>query len=449
MVKTAPPLQPSRHRDHRGRRRRRLPGLGCRRRRGKGLRRLSRLLAARGRGGRHPPAGPARPRQTHGRARRCGTATAPVGAAAASARRCRPGSRAPSDWESSAAAKIEPSPMSPPTPTPTRASRSTTRLRMRYEEGGVMHVGHWCTIGGTSLASPLIASVFALAGGAGGVAYPAETLYENEARRPNSLHDVVSGSNGECTAAIQQRRWPSGCTELQEAASCSEKAICLARARLRRPHRGRHPERDRRLRAHQRRSQAEDRRKAAREEALRKEKQREEERQREEKKARRRRPKREKTSGTELRAARLDHGRLDHRRGQRLLRRTARPALLIRHDGAPRRPPPRSQPTIKLTAFALTPTALLALNRARPKVSNVGFAFTLSAAARVRASIAKLVRVQGREHWVLVPGSVTFAAVKGSQPTASTSNNGLTPGSYRLTLTPEHGSARSITFQIG
>ena len=58
--------------------------------------------------------------------------------------------------------------------------------------------------------------------------------------------------------------------------------------------------------------------------------------------------------------------------------------------------------TIKLTAFALTPTALLALNRVRPKVSSVRFAFTLSAAARVRATLAKLVRVRGHDRWELV-----------------------------------------------
>jgi hypothetical protein len=69
----------------------------------------------------------------------------------------------------------------------------------RYEEAKVKHVLYWCTIGGTSVASPLIASVFALAGGASKVEYPAKTLYENEVKSPGSLHDVTTGSNGECT----------------------------------------------------------------------------------------------------------------------------------------------------------------------------------------------------------------------------------------------------------
>jgi hypothetical protein len=56
----------------------------------------------------------------------------------------------------------------------------------RYEAAGAKHVAHWCTIGGTSLAAPPIASVFALAGGADGVAHPAKTLYDNELKSPGS-----------------------------------------------------------------------------------------------------------------------------------------------------------------------------------------------------------------------------------------------------------------------
>ena len=37
----------------------------------------------------------------------------------------------------------------------------------------------WTPIGGTSVASPIVASMFALAGGSHGVAYPAQTLYSH------------------------------------------------------------------------------------------------------------------------------------------------------------------------------------------------------------------------------------------------------------------------------
>ncbi len=97
----------------------------------------------------------------------------------------------------------------------------------RYEESKVKHVLYWCTIGGTSVSSPLIASTFALAGGASGVEYPARTLYENELRSPGSLHDVTAGSNGECSEPFTETGL-SGCTPAEEAASCATKGICLA-----------------------------------------------------------------------------------------------------------------------------------------------------------------------------------------------------------------------------
>jgi hypothetical protein len=97
----------------------------------------------------------------------------------------------------------------------------------QYEEAKVKHVLYWCTIGGTSVSSPLIASVFALAGGASKVEYPAKTLYENEAKSPGVLHDVTTGSNGECTKPFSETGL-SGCTTAEEAKSCASKAICVA-----------------------------------------------------------------------------------------------------------------------------------------------------------------------------------------------------------------------------
>ena len=97
----------------------------------------------------------------------------------------------------------------------------------RYEEAKVKHVLYWCTIGGTSVASPLIASTFALAGGANGVEYPAKTLYQNQVKSTGSLHDVATGSNGECTKPFSETGL-SGCTTAEEATSCASKAICVA-----------------------------------------------------------------------------------------------------------------------------------------------------------------------------------------------------------------------------
>jgi subtilase family serine protease len=58
--------------------------------------------------------------------------------------------------------------------------------------------GSWTTIGGTSLASPLIAGMWALAGGAGGVSYPGRSLYDHFHWTPSSLYDVQIGGNAFC-----------------------------------------------------------------------------------------------------------------------------------------------------------------------------------------------------------------------------------------------------------
>jgi PKD domain/Subtilase family len=55
----------------------------------------------------------------------------------------------------------------------------------------------WVTIGGTSLSTPIISAMYALAGGGGGVRYPALTLYA-PAADASSRFDVTSGGNGYC-----------------------------------------------------------------------------------------------------------------------------------------------------------------------------------------------------------------------------------------------------------
>jgi PKD repeat protein len=55
----------------------------------------------------------------------------------------------------------------------------------------------WLMIGGTSLSTPLISSLYALAGGSNGVEYPALTLY-GHLGEASSLFDVTEGGNGYC-----------------------------------------------------------------------------------------------------------------------------------------------------------------------------------------------------------------------------------------------------------
>ena len=56
----------------------------------------------------------------------------------------------------------------------------------------------WAVYGGTSAASPIIASVYALAGTPSSTAYPNAFPYAHT----GSLNDVTSGKNGTCGAPI-------------------------------------------------------------------------------------------------------------------------------------------------------------------------------------------------------------------------------------------------------
>jgi hypothetical protein len=60
-----------------------------------------------------------------------------------------------------------------------------------YDQGG------WLEVGGTSAASPIIASVFALAGTPAAGTYPSSYIYAHAA----SLYDVTSGADGTCSPA--------------------------------------------------------------------------------------------------------------------------------------------------------------------------------------------------------------------------------------------------------
>jgi subtilase family serine protease len=59
---------------------------------------------------------------------------------------------------------------------------------------------NWAPVGGTSLASPVIAAMWALAGGPGGVTYPALSLY-GHFKSGGSTYDVTVGGNGYCGTA--------------------------------------------------------------------------------------------------------------------------------------------------------------------------------------------------------------------------------------------------------
>ena len=67
-----------------------------------------------------------------------------------------------------------------------------------FETGPNGSFPHWIPIGGTSLSSPLVAAMWALAGGAGSEKYPAKSLYDRLKYTPESISDVTVGGNSWC-----------------------------------------------------------------------------------------------------------------------------------------------------------------------------------------------------------------------------------------------------------
>lgn len=261
----------------------------------------------------------------------------------------------------------------------------------------------WFAIGGTSVASPIIASIFALAGGAQGYSYPAQLLYENLRQNPSSLHDVTVGSNGECLRKFKKTGGLSGCTTEEQAKSCSAELICLAAPGYDGPSGVGTP------------------------------------------------------NGLAAFRPPVPGGGGE---GE------GEPAVVTAPPSSPSEPPPTgtSSPggsgggtsaagsgasaTPVVTALSLTRTALAALRR-HARLAQLGFAFTLNLPARVRVTLARRVRVHGRMQWRNVSAALAFAARAGTQTHRFGGRTALPRGRYLLTVAPERGRAKSILFKLG
>jgi subtilase family serine protease len=75
-----------------------------------------------------------------------------------------------------------------------------------FDSFGSIPDANWYVFGGTSVSSPIIASVFALKGNAAAIDFPARYLYAN----PSALFDVTSGSNGSCSRGGGKHHRTSG-----------------------------------------------------------------------------------------------------------------------------------------------------------------------------------------------------------------------------------------------
>jgi hypothetical protein len=317
-----------------------------------------------------------------------------------------------------------------------------------YEERNV----HWCSVGGTSLASPIIASNYALAGGAQGVEYPAQILYENAAAHPVSLHDVIAGSNGECLKPFDGATGASGCKTAEEAEnSCSLKLICLAHAGYDGPtgvgtprgisafqlayvkaktgkEAAEHAEEEQRkteaesqeaiLAGEMTELRALEKQEAEKEEARRAEELRQEEEER-------------RRSGGKTRVG---------------------PPISFPLPATSTTPPaaPASKPLPPIAGLSLSLKAIVALSSGRPRLGQVGFSFNLNVATEtVRVALAKKVRIHKHTRWQDVRHSLSFTAKTGPNSHNLVGHNLLTRGLYRLTVVLAHGGTQTIDFQIG
>jgi hypothetical protein len=318
-------------------------------------------------------------------------------------------------------------------------------------EGKIEYSG-WVPIGGTSVASPIIASTFALAGGAatgaGGkaVEYPAQTLYENLAANPGSLHDVTSGSNGACAKGFDEQTGASECSLGEEDASCTAHAICLAHTGYDGPTGVGTPHG---IAAFQPPAPA------AQE------------------------PPAEEGHGTEGESEGSSKGGGGSKegggagsggkgseeisggeegkggegpKGGGSESESQGPGVFSPGadalSSAPLAAPGSSSVIPILSALTLTRTATAALNHGRPRISRVAFAFTLNVAARVRVKLAKQVVVHGHIRWQALPDSLTITGRPGRNSARLSAHGALAPGRYRLTLALALGAGRSLAFRV-
>jgi subtilase family serine protease len=68
-----------------------------------------------------------------------------------------------------------------------------------YTSTKVLGRAGWMQVGGTSMAAPIIAGAFALAGNAASADYAASIVYGSDR---TALHDVTTGSNGSCSSLL-------------------------------------------------------------------------------------------------------------------------------------------------------------------------------------------------------------------------------------------------------
>jgi hypothetical protein len=296
-------------------------------------------------------------------------------------------------------------------------------------------------IGGTSVASPIIAATFALAGGAHEVEYPAETLYSHLGT--SSLYDVTSGGNGQCDDTYTGQC--SGSMDPLSPTDCgADVLICNAAAGYDGPTGVGTPNG---IAAFQPGSEAVQR---AEEKRHAEEKQREEARVALETEERLRREKVIAEEAQNQGGGQHPTGDSSEAASQSTTTTGGNSDKAATDDdsGSGSKSSGPAAPAIRISDLGLTANAIAAFHRRGPTISRVAFAFTLNAATQLRATLTRQVRVGGRLRWVSEPDALTIAAHRGRDRFHFNGSTALAAGRYRLTLTLPHGRGRSLTFVL-
>jgi hypothetical protein len=303
-----------------------------------------------------------------------------------------------------------------------------------YEEAGkkLSTVLHWVPIGGTSVASPIIASMVALAGGAHAVAYPAQTLYSHLGSP--LLHDVTSGGNGECDAEYLSC---SGSMSPLSPLDCGPGAwICNTTAGYDGPTGVGTPNGIGVFKPSEAPAkggeEGEPKGKPSEEGG-----------------------KSEGTGsgGSGPGGASTGGGSSSGTEAGSQGSSGSASAALLGTSNGPRSPSGNAATQVaQISAFTLTANARAALRHGRITVAQLGFSFTLSHAMTVRVTLAVRVRSGGRLQWRALPASLTFAAIRGVNHRRLHGAGRLAPGVYRLILRvadgPNHVYSREIRFSL-
>jgi hypothetical protein len=275
----------------------------------------------------------------------------------------------------------------------------------------------WWPIGGTSVASPIIASMFALAGGVHHVEYPAQTLYSHLGS--SLLHDVTTGGNGACDDSYLSC---SGSMEPLSPLDCGAAAlICKAAAGYDGPTGVGTPNGIGAFEPSEEETQQSN--------------------------------PGEPEGGGPGSASKTGGGSGGASTGGSTSNATGGGGDTSggesngmgssngTHSTAKLSPP-------RISGLRLTAYAQAALSHSRFAISNLDFSFTSSRATSVKVTLAIQIHSTGSVRWRKLQSSLTFAASRGVNRHRLHGSRTLAPGVYRLTLTPAGGTARSLTIRV-